>query len=109
MGASVFSFRRVPTFVRSDPLVAEEVLGNHRQQSQESRLEFGLCLNAGCERANDVDEGTSEVLPLILVRSYLVSAELQPSSLRPKSVPQRETRSPFLLSLYLSPQYQRLR
>src|SRR4029077_17905690 len=27
MGASVFSFRRVPTFVRSDPLVAEEVLG----------------------------------------------------------------------------------
>jgi hypothetical protein len=27
-------------------LVAEEVLGNHRRQSQQSRLELGLCLDS---------------------------------------------------------------
>ena len=32
-----------------------EVLGNHRRQSQQSRLELGLGLNCGFSRANNLD------------------------------------------------------
>jgi hypothetical protein len=41
--------------VRATKFPRGEVLGNHRRQSQQSRMELGLCYGDGLRRANALD------------------------------------------------------